>query len=236
MTKTAAPDDLISLTEQDYGFLEHCGEEARRWLAELREGGPLEILNRIATALAALKQFDLKTAAGLLDSAERDIRARTSRFPSLDHLLERYQVSTRAYLCYLEGDLGKARADLLKAHDEVRTIIGLNEFLLPLAIQCADFVIQGARVARREKKWKEAEAHIRAIHDIFTGVRPLCVLDSGRAIRLPDLREYFAALPLDDEQQAQAHRFVGDHIPVADRVAYLEEMVFTLPDVVIPYP
>lgn len=239
MTKPFETGELISLTEQDYGVFEHCGEEARLWLAELRQEGTLEILNRIATALAALKRFDARTGAGLLDSAETDIRARrgrSTRFPSIDHLLERYRVSTRAYLSYLEGDLVRARAELARAHEEVRTILGLDGFLLPLAIQCADFVIQGARVARRENRWREAGQHIQAIHEIFSGVRPLCVLGSGQAVGLPDIREFFAALPLDEEQRAQAHRFVGDHIPVADRVTYLEEMIFTLPDVVIPYP
>ena len=91
-------------------------------------------------------------------------------------------------------------------------------------------------MARRENRWREASQHIRAIHEIFSGVRPLCVLDSGRAIGMPDIREFFAALPLDEEQRAQAHRFMGDHISVAERIAYLEEMIFTLPDVVIPYP
>lgn len=236
MKKTIEVEELVSVTEQDYGFLVHCGEEARRWLAELREERTLEVLNRVSTALAALKQFDVKTGAELLAGVERDIRARTARFPSINHLLERYRVSTLAYLYYLEGDLERAKADLLRAHDEVRTIIGLNGFLLPMAIQCADFVIQRARVARREKQWKEAERHIRTIHDIFSGLRPLCVLDSGRAIGLPDIREFFAALPLDEEQRAQADKFMGSHIPVAKRVAYLEEMIFTLPDFVIPYP
>jgi len=239
MTKPFETGELISLTEQDYGIFEHCGEEARFWLAELREEGTLEILNRIATALEALKRFDVQTGADLLGSAEADIQARwgrETRFPSIDHLLERYRVSTRAYLSYLEGNLARARVELSKAHDEVRTILGLDGFLLPLAIQCADFVIQGARIARRENRWREAGQHIRAIHEIFSGARPLCVLDSGRAVGLPDIREFFAALPLGEEQRAQAHRFVGDHIPVADRIAYLEEVIFTLPDLVIPYP
>jgi len=105
-----------------------------------------------------------------------------------------------------------------------------------MAIQCADFVIQRARVARRENQWREAERHIRRIHEIFSGLRPLCVLDSGRAIGVSEIREFFSKLPLDEEQRLQADRFVGAHIPVATRVEYLEEMIFTLPDVVIPYP
>jgi hypothetical protein len=239
MTKPLETGELISLTEQDYGIFEHCGEEARLWLAELRKEGTLEILNRIAAALAALRRFEVRTGAGLLDSAEADIRARRAgktRFPSIDHLLERYRVSTRAYLSYLEGDLGRARAELSRAHDEVRTILGLDGFLLPLAIQCADFVIQSARVARREKRWREAQQHVRTIHEIFSGLSPLCVLDSGKAVGLPDIRAFFAALPLNEEQREQAHRFMGDHIPVARRVEYLEEVIFTLPDLVIPYP
>jgi hypothetical protein len=234
--KKPTADELISLTEQDYAYLRHCGEEACHWLAEFRQPEPLEILNRIANALAGLKLFDVKAAFELLDAAEGDIRALALRFPSILHLVERYRVSTRAYLHYLNGELERAKLDLLSAHEEVRTMIGLNGFLLPLAIQCADFVIQRARVARREKQWKEAEQHIRTIHEIFSGLRPFCVLDSGQAIGLSEIREFFAGLPFDDEEKALAHRFIGAHIPVEDRVEYLEEIIFTLPDVVIPYP
>jgi hypothetical protein len=236
MKKTIETDELISLTDHDYGFLRHCGSEACHWLAELREAGTLEIMNRTSTALEALKRYDVKTGFELLAAVEGDIRARAAGFPSINHLLERYRVSARAYWYYLNGDLENAKRDLLSAHEEVRTLIGLNGFLLPLAIQCADFVIQRARVARRERQWKEAEHHVRTIHEIFSGLRPLCVLDSGRAVGLADIREFFAALPLDKEQRSHADRYLGDHIPVAVRVEYLEETIFTLPDLVIPYP
>lgn len=228
--------ELISLTEQDYAYLRHCGEEACGWLAEFRRPETLGTLNRVADALAGLKLYDVRTAFDLLGSAEEGLRTLSLRFASIHHLIERYRVSTRAYLHYLNGDLAEARLDLARAHDEVRTLIGLDRFLLPLAIQCADFVIQGARVARREKRWKEAERNIRIIHEIFSGLRPLCVLDSGQAIGISEIREFFAALPFDEEEKAQAHRFVGAHIPVDQRVEYLEEIIFTLPDVVIPYP
>ena len=234
--KKPTASELISLTEQDYGYLKYCGEEAGRWLAEFQEPGTLEILNRISLALAGLRLYDLKSGFELLDAAERDVRARAFRFPSIFHLVERYRVSTRAYLRYLNGELDGAKLDLSSAHEEIRTLIGLDGFLLPMAIQCADFVIQRARVARRENQWREAERHIRRIHEIFSGLRPLCVLDSGRAIGVSEIREFFSKLPLDEEQRLQADRFVGAHIPVATRVEYLEEMIFTLPDVVIPYP
>lgn len=236
MKKTIELDELISLTDHDYGFLKHCGHEACEWLAEFREEGTLEILNRTVTALEALKRYDVKTGCELLTTAEGDIQRRATRFSSIGHLLERYRVSARAYLHYLNGDLEGARKDLLQAHDEVRIIIGLNDFLLPMAIQCVDFVIQRARVARRERQWKEAERQIRSVHEIFLGLCPLCVLDSGREIGLPDIRAFFAALPLDEEQRARADKFMGAHIPVAARIEYLEEMIFTLPDLVIPYP
>lgn len=236
MTTKISADELFSITDQDYGFLDHCGREAREWLAELRQEETLRIMSRTATALEALKRYDVKTGRELLTAVEGDLQARTAGLPSITHLLERYRVSARAYLCYLDGDLEQAKADLLQAHEEVRTIIGLHEFLLPIAIQCVDFVIQRARVARREKQWQEAAGLIRIVHEIFSGLRPLCVLPSGRAVGLPGLRAFFASLPLSEEQRAQADRLMGAHIPVAQRIEYLEEMIFTLPDVVIPYP
>lgn len=236
MKQTIDVNELVALTEADYGFLKHCGEEARRWLAELRDPATLEVMNRTATALAALKRFEVRAGCELLAAVEGEIRERSGGFPSINHLLERYRVSARAYWHYLNGDLERAKADLQAAHDEVRTLIGLDGFLLPMAIQCADFVIQRARVARREKRWREAAQHIRTVHGIFSSRTPLCVLDSGREIRLSDLRDFFAALPLDEEEQARAHRFLGDHIPVDERVAFLEETIFTVPDLIIPYP
>ncbi len=227
---------LISLTERDFSFLKACGEEACRWLAELQNDETLKIRRRLTSGLEALKQFDLKTGEGLLSAADQEIRLRDTDLLSINHLLQRYRFASLAYYHYLSGDLAKAKLALLGAHDEVRKAISLNGFLIPLAIHCTDFIIQRARIARRECQWREAQRHIWMIRDIYSNIRPLCVLDSGRPVRLPDIREFYASLPLDEEQRAQSRRLIGDNIPVPERVEYLEEMVFSLPDVVIPYP
>ena len=240
MAKTLDLGELISLTARDYGFLTHCGEDGRRWLAELQEQETLDILNDLTIALAAMRRHELKESFELLAAIEQAIRARAARrpdgLPSVTRLLGRYRVSVLAYCNYLDGDLELAKAHLVKAHEEVKVIIGMNEFLIPMAIQCTDFLVQRARVARRESQWKEAEGYIAKVHDVFAGIRPLCVLESGRPIGLPEIREFFAGLPLDDEQRAQAHKLMGDNIPLPERIEYLEEMIFALPDVVIPYP
>jgi hypothetical protein len=227
---------LISLTERDFSFLKACGEDACCWLAEFQNEETLGIRHRLSVALDTVKRYDLKGGEALLAAIDQEIRGRDAGLLSVDNLLQRFRFTTLAYLHYLAGDLAKAKLGLLKAHDEIQKAISRHGFLIPVAIHCTDFIIQRARIARRECQWREAQRYIWMIRDIYSDIRPLCVLDSGRPIRLPDIREFYSSLPLDEEQQDQARRFVGDAVPVSERVEYLEEMVFSLPDVVIPYP
>ena len=227
---------LISLTERDFSFLKVCGGEARRWLAEFQSEERCRIRHRLSAGLEALKHFDVRTGEELLKAIDEDIRRKSTELPAVHHLLQRYRLAALAYLHYLNGELAKAKMDLLKAHDEIKKAIDRHDFLIPVAIHCTDFIIQRARIARRECQWQEAQSYIWMIRDIYSNQRPLCVLESGRPIRLSDLREFYASLPLDDEQRDQSQRFIGEGITVSERVEYLEEMVFSLPDVVIPYP
>jgi hypothetical protein len=233
MPKSLDHHELVSAIERDFGFLKFTGEDGCRWLAELQD---VKIRMRLTRALDILKTFDLKAGADLLAEIDEEIHTRPAKLHSVSYFLQRYRWTALAYYHYLNGELETAKTDLLNAHEQVRALITCHQFLIPVALHCTDFIIQRARLARRESQWKEAERHIWMIRDIYAGVRPFCVLDSGRSIGVSEIREFYASLPLDEKEREQSLKVIGDTIPLAERITYLEEVVFALPDVVIPYP
>jgi hypothetical protein len=115
-------------------------------------------------------------------------------------------------------------------------ILELDRFLLPLAIHCTDFIIQRARLARREGKWLEVKQHLVTLERIAAGELPYCTLCTGEPIRLADLETFFATLPLGEEQRGRARLYLRGDLSATERTARISERIFALPDMVIPYP
>jgi hypothetical protein len=223
-------------TATEFFFLEACGNEGRRWRSELESHENNRLRADLSQALRLLRAHQLHEGRELLASVELDLRAKVSGLPSIGHFLWRYVFSTKAYLQYLSDDFKAARASLEQADDEIRTILELNHYLLPLAIHCTDFIIQQARIARREGKWTEVKRYIDNLEQIATGESPYCVLRTGKPIRLADLEAFFDALPLSKEQRDRAYLFLQGDLSATERIVRISERIFTLPDMVIPYP
>ncbi|MEA2602767.1 MAG: hypothetical protein QOF89_3759 [Acidobacteriota bacterium] len=229
-------EQIDSQTRNEFYFITACGEEARHWMAEFCDADNIELRLIIADALRRLRRHELAVGLELLGSVDRRLHSKVFGFASVESLLWRFEYAARAYADYLTGNLESAKANLLSAHREIARIIGLHEFLIPLAIHCTDFIIQRARIARRERSWAEARQYIDTLEKIFVSCHPFCVLGSGRPILLSDIQEFLGSLPLDEEQRARTRLFLGEDSPVCERIEQLEERIFALPDMVIPYP
>lgn len=236
MSELIDADRLEASTRRDLDYLTLCGEEAERWLAEFCAPESTWIRREILRAHQHVRRHELARSAAILSAVERKLAAKDTEFHSIVRLLYRYHHSIKAYHHYVTGDLESAQADLLAARDEVLAVINLHAFLRPLALHCIDFTVQQARLARRENRWRDAKRHIEAVRDAYADRRPFCTLDSGAQVMLSDLRTFFAALPLNPEQRERVSILLGDDMPVDERIDRLEELIFALPDLVIPYP
>lgn len=217
-------------------YLKLCGEDAARWLAEFSAEETICHARDIFKALALFRTHEIDGALALLDQVDRQLRAGPAGSISIRHLLRRWHYSAVAYYDYLTEDMDGARDALQKAFDEIRAALLLDPFLLPLATHCIDFHIQLARISRRENRWTEVQQQINTLRMIYANDSPFCVLDSGRPIYLSDLRQFFLSLPLSDEQKKSMRYALDANYDHDEWIDRLEENVYTLPELVIPYP
>jgi hypothetical protein len=213
------------ISKFDFEHLNFCGDEARRWLAATKLNE--ELVARLLLAIRAFHKYDLDEGRRLLSAVAAEIESEAREFPSITHLLWRQYWTVKAYSHYLDGDLEAAGAALDRAEAALKAVLSLHPFLLPLAFDCIDFLLQRARIARRENRWEDVKRLLDDLEKIYGDRLPFCVLDSGTAIHLSDIRAFFRSLPHGKEQ---------DLISKEMELPHLQEMVLNLPDFVIPYP
>jgi hypothetical protein len=230
------PDDNAFNFVAKLDVLNLCGNEARRWLKEFQRAENFQWATCVFQAMVLFRRHENGGAVELLKSVDAALAVCRAEFPSIVLLLRRWHHSAMAYFYYLEGDLEAAKAALLAAHETVSKLLSLHSFLIPIATHCIDFRIQLARIARRENRWAEVKRHINTVRLIYSDRHPFCVLESGKPIRISDLREFYLSLPLSDEQKENVRFALEEDYPHHDWIDRLEENIFALPDFVIPYP
>jgi hypothetical protein len=232
-------DHLLKIMRRNFAFLPFCGEEASRWYSELCSAEPFSIRFKILEGFKALQSRNLEYGTTLLNEAERDLHSQDAETSSVLHYVERYRLTALAYLQYLNGNLEAAKLSLARGHEEIRYLIACHHFLIPVAAECTDFIISSARIARRERQWREAERQIQILRDIYLERRPFCSLDSGEPIGVAEIRKFYVGLPLPEAQQEEIRTSVlGQDTPLSDlsaRIDQLEAQIYALPDMVIPY-
>lgn len=216
--------------------LNHCGEEARRWLALFSREENSQLAGKAFTAMVLFRRHDLRGALDLLDSLETAVLARNGEMRSVNRLLRRWHLSAMAYYHYLQDDTEAALKALDDAHEEIRALVSELPFLMPVVTHCIDFRIQRARIARRENRWRDVKAHLDVVRAIYADRVPFCVAHSGRPIKLSDLGEFYRSLPLTEKQKSDASFALDPDYPHFQWIDRLEQDIFALPDLVIPYP
>jgi hypothetical protein len=230
------PDDNAFSFIAKLDVLNLCGNEAQRWLEEFQRPENFQWATNVFQAMVLFRRHENARALELLNAVDAALVARSPEFPSIIHLLRRWHYSAMAYYHYLAGDLEDAKAALLQARDSVRLLLSSHPFLIPIATHCIDFRIQLARIARRENRWAEVKRHINTVRRIYADLHPFCVLESGKPVKISDLREFYLSLPLSDEQKNGVRFALEEDYPHQEWIDRLEENIFALPDFVIPYP
>jgi len=218
-------------------LLSRCSAEAQQW--QLTWAAAEELRGKMACALKHLHNYDTGQACACLADVDRDLaelEARDRDSLYVPALLRRQYWSEMAYLCYMEGDLGQATECVDKAEKEMAKVLERHFFLIPLAFNFVDILLQRARIARREYQYPLAKSYLERLAQMYSGQAPICVLPSGRAIYTSDVQKFLDSLDYDEgARRFTCQDFIGD-LPAETRMANLEVSVFYLPDLVIPYP
>ena len=194
-------------------------------------------MEAIFDAMAHFRNYRKDTAHDLLDQVADSLQRSTADQASpTPHLVRRWYLSARAYEYYLGNDLSGARASMAGARKANLVALNLSEYLMPFATQTFDYLLQTARIARRENLWPEVKERLQRVQRMLVSEEPLCVLENGRRIYLASIAAFFDRLPLDPEEKRHRIDLMTDQ--ESNTVAWerVAEQVYTLPDFVIPYP
>lgn len=210
------------------------GEAGRRWLETYAPARAVEALT--SRALHRLRRRETAAGRALLDDAARELETLEDRVPaSVRAIADRWFQGSEAYYFYGVGELDRADAGMRAAHDAVARAVGLEPLLVPFAHHCHEFNLHRARIARNRRRWDTMWAQIELARERIEGRRPLCVLEDGGTVTMRELKDFYAALELAPEEREALRPFADDRL----RRRIFERFVrgiYTLPDVVIPYP
>lgn len=221
--------------KSDLGYLDQCGVAGRARFREIRSTEAVKLFAVIEEALVLSRKRSHDRAFELFAEAETAIEIVAVGSPALACLLLRHLYAARAYGFYLKSDLDSAKRDLQLAFESLRNLLDFHSFLCPLAMGFTDFLVQRARIARRQNRWKEAQECLDQLRGIYRGSVAFCTLESGRQVWIDDIRQLGRALDLEEKERDWFKRLISDNIDIEILVDSIETTVFTLPDQVIPY-
>jgi len=219
----------------NFDFLRFCGDEGNRWLQQFQAGRGIELTAALSMAVKLLQRHEISPAQRLLSSVDEALLS-ADEPPSIVDVVRRWYFTSKAYLDYLCEDLPSARRSLQQARRHVETLISRHTFMTPIAVHCTDVRVQTARVARRENCWDEVVRVIEEIKETYAGTLPFCVLESGKAIGMVDVRDFYRSLPLSGKYERAAQFALDEGYPHHEWIDRLEDSIYALPDFVIPYP
>ena len=96
-------DPIHSSSTTELFYLSACGDDARRWLAELEESENCNLRLDLSKALRNFRAQQIHPGLVLMESAVRRLRTQEGRSPAIERFLWRYVYSAQAYLEYLKS-------------------------------------------------------------------------------------------------------------------------------------
>ena len=234
-------DDKSFNFEKDYdwtalvaGIGGGMGGGAEAWLAEYsRVGG--EIFDDIRWGLAQLRRREMEEGLARLDRARSRWEPLRDSSPAIYHVLGRYYHGALAYWHYCVDDFPRADESLRQALDAVRLAVEAEPFLLPFAAVSMDIPLKQAQIARALRRWREMRERLAAIRDTVQDRAPLFTLSDGT----PIYHHTLAASLHPESLRSEAGKGLAYLTDEPLRLEIFDqwvEVLYDLPDWVIPYP
>lgn len=215
-------------------FVSLNGDLGREWASRFESSGCSELMRRIQGALKMMW-------VGKLDEARQTLQEVGEALDEADVpesyvlLLGRWLHGVMAYLHYMSHDFELAEQALRTAEASVRDSIAAEPILMPLAAHCADLRTQGARLARRRRRWSDMHDRLSQARGMYLGTVPFCELPDGTPITAGAILEHLVGLPMGSEEKGILTELFD---PVGADAAYVrfERHMYVLPGLVTAYP
>ncbi len=215
-------------------FVERSGEEGRRWLAGYRRARPVAALASESLALLRARRADEGLA--VLERMRPGVDAAEDADPGVRAVLERLYHGALGYYFYTRSAWDAADAAMARAHDALADALGHRPFLLPLVVDCHEFRLHRARIARGRERWGEMWGHVEAARQMLEGCAPFCVLPDGSAAGMDELRGFYDRLhPLGGDEAAALAPLLDDGVRLR-LFRRSVRLLCRLPWVAVPYP
>jgi hypothetical protein len=218
-----------------YQFVALSGQKGQQWVQQYRESLCWDLALKTCEAVTLLRRSQVPAGRALLQEVESRLPQVRDLSISSFHVLERYFYPAQAYLQYCRDSYLLADSLLLRATEAVRAALEIEPFLLPMVDSCLDFGIQRIRIARALRQWPRMRQMVEEARRIVEEDEPLCVLRNGRSLRFSDLREFYDAIPLTEEEKDSLRDLLDPEV----RTELFERAlagIYALPGLVIPYP
>ena len=218
-------------------FVRQSGAEGAHWAAAYEQVAAIQ--QTCKDAVEVLRRRGLAEGSALLRRAHDELCGMDAEgMPaSVRAVVDRWYYGAIAYYHYAREEYDDAGRCMDVAHETV--VFALEQTggcLIPLALDCWEFEMHRARIARERPDWPALRRHTARAVAMRDGRVPLCVLCDGTAIALCDVQRFYRALPdLTEEDRTLLAPIVDDRLSrlQAERSV---RTVLRLPGFVIQYP
>jgi hypothetical protein len=185
-------------------FAIRTGPEAREWAEGYQRH--FDKLELGTSALTHFREGHLESGEGLLREFIDQVEGVPATEPaSLRAVLDRFRYGIEGYYFYCKREFAPAQHSMRLAHDAVARALSTADWLLLLAVQCQEFLMHQARIARNEHRWPRMQACISQARAMMSDRSPLCETEDGKKIWWSSFQPFFDALePLTAEETRYA--------------------------------
>lgn len=215
-----------------YHFVGRAGPEGHAWIRRYVSTGLADMNNE---AVTMLRRKRIDEGRAVLERLKDGMDALRTDDPSIGAVLDRWYYGVLGYYFYCVARFDDAHAAMAQAQESVARAVESRRFLFPLVVDCYEFRLHRARIARNERRWNEMWDHIAAGRSMMAGRMPFCVLSSGAPFGIEDVKACYHELGLTDDEREGVRHLIDDPYRARAFEAAVE-VACRLPSFVIPYP
>jgi hypothetical protein len=182
-----------------------------------------------------MRRRQLDPGIELLDRARDRWLPLIATSPGIYHVIGRYYYGALAYYEYCVEDFEGADRTLNKTLEAIRKSVEAEPCLLPFSAVAMDVPLKQAQIARAQGLWSEMRDRLRMTKEIVLDQRPMFVLSDGTPIYHHTLAAPFLDSP-SGNGTGETVRYLTDEALRLQVFEQWVEILYALPDFLIPYP
>lgn len=219
------------------GFVRRSCAQGAAWATEYERVVPIQ--KTCQDAVEVLRRRGLEQGSALLRRAHEELCGMSGEdmSPSVRAVVDRWYYGAMAFYHYARQEYDQAEHFMDVAHETVvHALEHGGEWLMPLALDCYEFEMHRARIARERPSWPALRRHAERAAAMRDGSVPLCTLRDGTPVVLGDVQRFYRALQdLTDEEREAVATIVDDGLSRLQAERSIRT-VLRLPGFVIQYP